>query len=574
MKLAFRLSFFQSKSFIYANIFILFFLVNVIAYNINWKLDLSKGNINTLSGSTKKVLNQLKYPLLIEAYISRDIPGQIFSQLQPIIYQLEDIQRQNHSLIQLKIIDPNNEELRSLASKRGIQGIPIEEAEIDKASVRLGYFGVYLQYTDRHTTFSLVEQGGILSNFEYVFLKEVKKLLQDPDTRISGIGYLNTEGTGKFRRWQTRLDMDKDNYFAFKNFIEKEMGEIREIQLDQPIPDTIETLLVIGLPNITQKEQVYLDQFLLRGGNLILMLKGFDFTITPPNPQLMQLGLSSGSRGFTTIPDELKIWNEFLGKYGLGINERVILEPNLAAPEIDILGQFLGRYPNPSWAVYTAENNNILSDVEFLRYIPMVIFPWFSDLRYNPNVQPQVKYKVLIQTSDEIIARKQTSLELKDLQFLDKNTEGQEKIPQQLPVMILAQGKFQSAFKDEYQTLDIDPNLKANFNTGQLGNTEGRILLIGTPYLVSDIFFRNEANMEYFKINFAFVQNVIEYFQGDLDLLEVRSKIPILPVIQLQLPKELQTAFAWFHTLTIPVLFAIYGFLRLKKRYQKRGDDL
>lgn len=565
--------FFSSRWFLYTNIVITFLLVNVIAYGCNIKFDFSRGNVNTLSGSTAKVLSKLKYPLLVEAYISRDIPGQIFTQLQPIIYMLEDIQKENPSFVRLRIINPDTEELRSMASRRGIQGIPIEEADIDKASVRLGYFGVYLQYSDKSSVISLVEQGGIVGNFEYLFLKEVKKLLQEQDTVISGIGVVREEGAGTFRRWQTRLDMDKDNFFAFKNFIEREMGELREVSLDGPVPSTVETLLVIGLPGLTKEQQMHLDQFLLRGGNLILMLKGFDFTITPPNPQLMQFGLSSGSRGYSYIPEELETWNAFLEKYGLGINGRIVLEPQLAAPEIDILGQFLGRYPNPSWAVYTRENGNIVSDEEFLKHIPMVIFPWFSDLRYNPDAQPQVTYRVLIQTSDYFILRKQTSLHLKDLQFTGEGKEEGEILRQPLPVMISARGKFTSAFKDSYRDSSLDQDTKEKFLTGQLANTEGRILLIGTPYLVSDIFFRNEANIEYFRINFAFLQNILEYLQGDLELLEVRSKIPVLPVLQIHLPRELQTVFAWFHTLTIPVLFAIYGFLRLRKRYQKRGEE-
>jgi len=560
---------FNHKVFIFINILILFVLINGIAYSLNIKWDFSKGKVNTLSESTSRVLKKLKYPLLIEAYISSDIPGQLIAQIQPVIYLLEDIKRVGKERIHLKIINPITEEERSLATKRGIQGIPIEEADLHKASVRMGYFGIYLQYGDKSTTISLVEQGGIVGNFEYLFLKEVKRFFQDEKT-ISGIGYVRGNGTLQMRRWQSRLDQDKDNLYAFKNLIEKDLGQIKEIELNGPIPETIETLILAGLPKLTSSEQFYLDQFLLRGGNLVLFLKGFDFTISPPNPQFLQLGISSGSRGFTTIPDEVKQWNEFLSNYGLQIQERIVLEPALAVPEVDILGQYLGRYPNPSWAFYSQESDNINTEHELTKNIPYVIFSWFSDLSYDPQKQPEAKYYVLVKTTPKAILRKETSLSLKDLQFVGQKPlqEGETFSNASLPVMILAQGKFRSAFKEIKSK-----ELASSFLEGQLANTEGKILLIGTPYLVSDIFFRNEANIEYFKVNYSFVQNLLEYLQGDTDLIAVRSKMPFISVIQYQFPVELQKIFAWIHTLTIPVILGIYGFIRLKNRYRKKGVE-
>lgn len=563
----------NSKDFIFINVIVLFILINAIGYSCNFRLDLTKEKINTVSESTERILNKLKLPLLLEAYISKDIPGQILSQLQPIFYQLEDIQRIGGDKVRVKIINPTTEELKNLATKRGIQGIPIEEAEIDKASVRLGYFGIYLQYGDKTTSFSLVEQGGIISNFEYILLKEIKKLITTEENKESGIGYVKVDGTLDFRRWQSRLDMDKDNLYAFKNFMEKEIGTIREIQLNEPIPETIETLMIVGLPKFTKKQELYIDQFILRGGNLLLMLKGFDFHITPPNPQLLQMGISSGVGGFVSFPEEIDRLNEFLNRYGLEIQKRVILEPQLAAPEMDVLGQYFGRYPNPSWAVYSQEYENIDKTNELTKNISYVIVPWFSDISYNSDVQPNVQYKILIQSSPNAVEKKEIALNLKELQSVGKKEDSF--VSKSLPIMVLAKGKFISGFKDEYENnrLELEENLKKNFRVGQLGNTESKIILIGTPYLVSDIFFRNEANLEYFKINMIFINNILEFLQGDTDLISVRSKVATVPFLRIQFDKGLEMIFSWFHTLFIPVLLGIYGFIRLRKRYRKQGVE-
>ncbi len=494
--------------------------------------------------------------------------------MQPIINQLYDIQNKGRDKIKLKIINPVTEEQKSLAMKRGIRGIPIEEAEIDKSSVRMGYFGIYLQYGDKTSVVSLVDSGGIVGNFEYIFLKDLKNLIQSGTRDSSGIAFLDTEGTLRSIQWQSQYDQDKDNIYVFKTFLEKELGSIKSIDLKSPVPETVESIVIAGSPDLSKEQQIYLDQFLMRGGNLFLMLRSFDFDLTPPNPQLLQLGLASNSGGFIRYDEEkIKRINEFLNRYGLQIQSRIVLEPQLAAPELDIQGQYTVRYANPSWAVYTNETGNISGENEVTRLASQLILPWFSDLDFKQDIQPGVKYNVLIQSTPTAIVRKETSLSLSELQSVGRKIED-EKPGKSLPLMILAQGKFVSGFKEEYENQSIDKGILEqlkNFLTGQIGNTESKIILVGTPYIVSDIFFRNQINVEIFKINLAFILNLLEYLQGDTDLLAVRSKVDPIPILKIQLPRELEKFFSWFHILTIPVAIMIYGFIRLRKRYQKRG---
>jgi ABC-2 type transport system permease protein len=135
----------RTKGFIYANAVVFFFLVNAAATAFNCRWDWSRDRINSLTGSTKSVLNRMQNPVLVEAYITTDVPGELRSLLAPVVSQVEELSRIGGSRVTVRIINPDSEEKKAQAEARGIQGIPIEQQRVDEVSQRLGFFGVFIQ---------------------------------------------------------------------------------------------------------------------------------------------------------------------------------------------------------------------------------------------------------------------------------------------------------------------------------------------------------------------------------------------------------------------------------------------
>jgi hypothetical protein len=105
--------------------------------------------------------------------------------------------------------------------------------------------------------------------------------------------------------------------------------------------------------------------------------------------------------------------------------------------------------------------------------------------------------------------------------------------------------------------------------------------MLGTPYVVSDIFLRNEQNMQIFQLNAAFLAGLLDHLQGDTDLQAARSRIPTIPLLEdppefimYFLGSAFESIFQWFHILGLPLLLALYGWRRLARRNQKRGLTL
>lgn len=569
----------RNQWFIGVNAAVFFILLNIVAARSGLRLDLTRDHNNSLTDSTQKVLARQSMPVLIEAYITRDVPGEIYADFQPVLYQLEEISRVGGDRVRVQIVDTkgDDEQARSRAERRGIQGVPIEQAKEAEASVRMGYFGVYVQVGDQSTVVELVDQGRIVDDFEYRLLRELKRMGRKSDD--SGIGFLQAQGGSETRRWQRFEDQGKDNMFAFRSLLEKEMGTVADVQSGSPVPISVQTLIVTGLPHLDAKARYFIDQFIMRGGNILFMLRSFDFQLSKPDPRLMQMSFGSGGGMARVDEQELKELNAWLNSYGLELKGRILLEPALAAPELDVQGQYLVRLKNPAWAVYSRETGAFADDPLF-RYTGQAVVPWFSDVAYNEKVQSDVRYRVLLHTSQDVLYREGGSLSLKDLQKVGRERSD---VPAggALPLLIEAKGVFRSAFADgDLPVKDSDKGVDA-FRPGQAANSESTLLLAGTPYLVSDIFLRSEQNLQIFRLNAGFVSALIEKLQGDTDLSAARSHVPSIPtlrdppeIVQYFLPVAwFERLFQWMHVLILPGLVAVSGVLRLLRRNRKAGLD-
>lgn len=549
----------------YFNVVLLFFLLNGIAAKSSCRLDLSRDRVNSLTESTQKVLSGLKDPVLVEAYISREVPGEILSLILPVISLLEEIDRIGKNNIQLRIFNPTTEEETKMANARGIQGIPIEESGPDEIKQRLGFFGIYLQIGEKSTVINLVQDGRIIDDLEYRFLREIKYLIKTD--RSSRIGFVTLPGSLETLRWNSPVDQRKDNLFAFRRITERDLGLMSDLNLKENIPSEIAVVIVTGLPVLSEIEKYRLDQFIMRGGSILFMLKGFEFQLQQTDPKLASLGLGGPGSGYATVPrEELTRLNEWLTHYGISINGEILFEPDHAVAASDIRGQFIVPTPNPSWSIYSRESGNIKGIIPAMKNLEQLVFPWFSGISMSEKHQEGVHYSVLVESSRTAVKRSASSMDIKDVMKAG-SSPGDILSNQNIPLAVHAKGKFQSYFSKRDLPADADPK---TFLPSQTGGTESTIIAIGTPYMVSDILLRNESNTQIFRLNLAFIVNLIEAAFGDTDLIAARSHVQTISSL-INTDKNFETIFKWFFIFTLPAILGIYGTLRLFRRNKRRG---
>ena len=197
-------------------------VVNIILANF-WlapigklRIDLTEGNIYSISDTTRNYLQQLKEPLLIRGYFSK----QTHPLLAPLVPRLKDLLKEYAIAggpgVVVEFIDPlEHPDLEQEAGQKyGIKPVPFQTTSKYQAAVTNSYFDLLIKYGDQFETLgfgNLIEvksRGGDvdveLENPEYDITRTIKKVLfsyQGGGNVFSGIegevsftGYMSEEG--------------------------------------------------------------------------------------------------------------------------------------------------------------------------------------------------------------------------------------------------------------------------------------------------------------------------------------------------------------------------------------------
>lgn len=143
----------------------------------------------------------------------------------------------------------------------------------------------------------------------------------------------------------------KDTIGIFTDqILKEEYGIVPEIHIEEEeIPDSIGTLLWIGGGALSEISSYRLDQFLMRGGNLILLFKSMDFRLTPSNRE-NGIGMDSISPGIAKPASYIEEQNLIFEHYGFKVNTDLVLEPNHSLPIgslTEVEPGVIGRYAYP-----------------------------------------------------------------------------------------------------------------------------------------------------------------------------------------------------------------------------------
>lgn len=154
------------------------------------RMDMTKGNIYSISEATRSYLQQVKEPLLIRGYFS----PQTHPLLAPLVPRIRDLLEEysiaGGNRVQVEFVDPlTNPELEQEAGQKyGIRPIPFQTTSKYQASVTNSYFDILIRYGDQFETLGFRDLIEIksqnerdleveLRNPEYDITRAIKKVL-------------------------------------------------------------------------------------------------------------------------------------------------------------------------------------------------------------------------------------------------------------------------------------------------------------------------------------------------------------------------------------------------------------
>lgn len=317
----------------------------------------------------------------------------------------------------------------------------------------------------------------------------------------------------------------------------EQLGEnytVKNVELkDGRVPGDVDVLLVVAPENLDEKQVFAIDQYLMRGGSVVVL--GGKFQMSPEQMQQQGLAVKKVTTGL----------EEALASYGVIVEERLVLDPQnepFPVPVVRDLGglkvqdiQFV-RYP----FFVDVRQDGMSEETPATSGLPSVTMNWASPVTVvepaaakEGEEAPAREVKVLLRSSDKAWAQSGTEVQPDFQKYPDLGfaVEGERK---SYPLAVSIRGKLESAFKDKTNPLFTaeeapPPGAKEADKNGRtlLSSPESaRLVVVGSSSFVNDMVLglSRQASGDRFTNNLQLVQNLVDWSVADTDLLAIRSR--------------------------------------------------
>lgn len=262
----------------------LFIMLNILGTALlrGTRVDLTDNKLFTLSKGSKSIASKLDEPIKLTLYYSdtksSDVPAQIKSYAQRVKELLHEFAANSAGKIKLDIVNPEAfSEAEDKAVADGIFGYPTAHGE-------RFYFGlVGTNSTDKKEVLPTFDPGK--EEFLEYDITRLVYLLSNTQKKVVGIlSYLPLEGV------QNNPLMRGQNTPPWQIASQiKELFEVKSIAPDAAeIPADVKVIFLVHPKGISEKMQYLLDQFVLKGGRMVVAVDPFCEADIPPGINPMQ----------------------------------------------------------------------------------------------------------------------------------------------------------------------------------------------------------------------------------------------------------------------------------------------
>ncbi|MBO72862.1 MAG: gliding motility-associated ABC transporter substrate-binding protein GldG [Flavobacteriales bacterium] len=555
--------------------FIIILILMIFSYFSFIKIDLTEDKRFTLHESTIELMETLDDVVEFKIYLENEhLPADLTRVRNSILETLEELSDISDGYVEYEFIDLYNtiEDLKTreqsilnLKRRQGLEIVPIpfrkENGELDRVYVPLGAEAFY---KGRSIPVPFIRQAKgnktntyekAIEELEFEITNAIRKLKQDS---MKTIAFL--QGHGELGRFDVE-DFSKSLYEYYQTgpaYIKNKEGKEQLNALNGI------DLLIIAKPvqPFTQKEQYIIDQFIMNGGKVLMMLEG---------AQGAELDSMQTQGIVFAAPLETGL-DAMLHKYGVRLNKHIVEDLQCSKIPIQTTASGSGgRFQLYSWIynpVLKSKNNHIIN-----KNLDPVKVEFCSS--FDTTSIEDIKFTTLYQTSGNNRYKKLPSRisfrETANEKIISDNFKKGSK-----PVALLLEGEFGSYFKNRIAP-EFTANKKIKFKDvsgknkmiviadGDIGKNwfsqRQEMIPLGTDQY-SNVFYDNKK----------FLVNCANYLLGDEELISVRSKKIKMRLLDSKMVKEkkgfitiLNTALPIGIILLISFVFIIFRKVRFSK---------
>ena len=541
------------------------FLLNFASYYIYKRFDVTQDKRYTLSETTKKIIDGVDSPLIIDVFLEGNFPAD-FKKLQTETRQLLEEFSAYNSNITFQFVNPvEKEEERVDVMKKffakGLKPINVTVEDKGKQTQEVVFPWALANYGDKGAKVQLLKNlmGASIENqvessvqhLEYVFAEAINKISKEKQRKVAVI-----KGNGEL----------EDIYIAdvlktvFENY------NVGPITLDSVAKNPIKTLkdlnifdlAIIAKPKekFTEEEKQVLDQFIMKGGKTLWLVDG-------TNAEIENLYNETGS---TLVGNNDLNLTDMFFKYGFRINPQLIKDERGTPLKLASGNQGSEtQMESYNWMmapyIYPASNHPIVKNTDGVK------FDFCSPIEL---LKSDVKKTILLESSkySKIIG----TPSVVSLEMIGEETSERDYINGGfIPVAALLEGSFTSMYNNRVLPFKDAKFLNKSVPTKMIVISDGDVIKNqldkGEPIELG----YDKYTATYFG-NKEFVLNCVNYLLDDTGLINIRSKDVTLPLLDKQ---RVHDSYSQTQMLTVAlpiVLLAIFGFLFTylrKKKYNR-----
>ena len=486
--------------------------INVMASFIPLRFDLTEERLYTISEGSRKILESLEDPVRINFYYSRnnaELPPNFKTYAQRVQELLEEYAALSYGKVILEISNPKPDtEEEEWAQKYGIKPITLP-------SGNTVYFGAIVSMLDQEMLLPYFDQRRE-KFLEYDISQAIQKVSSTSSSTVGLLSALNLQGGRSMLPGQP-----PSQKWVFLSELEKSVS-MENIPLTiEEIPDDISLLIVLHPRGFSPRLQYALDQYVLRGGRLVVLLDPnarVDMA-SPENQFGQQQQLASD------LPELLKVW-------GVDYDSTKVVGDHLLATQVNT-GQ--GVMSFPMWMTFLSQS--IDQEHPITTQLENLLFVEAGSLK--KSVESKTEFTPLLSLSEQsgLIDAFQLRFSAPDQLSRDMKIDGEAKA-----VMAITTGIFSSAFPNgqpekekknpQAQSADEENEEESALKHTHLKEAaeSNSILLFSDVDFLSDQFsvqklnFLGQTIIQPINDNLNLMLNAAEHLSGNEALMSIRSR--------------------------------------------------
>jgi ABC-2 type transport system permease protein len=543
----------------------------------NLEYDLTRAVKRVVFGfqSVDAILSTLEQPVQLTYFVSPASLPQDLAATDAVVRQVgQELQREAGGQLVFQVVDPRAADRGidpgRLQEEMGIQPIPVSFFSQDSF-----YFHLLLQNQDENQV--LFPTGDMAA-------PEVRSMVESALKRTSP-GFLRTVGLWTPPETPTQ-DMfgQQQQPLSTYSFLRDQLGQEYEVQsVDLStgrVPETVDVLVVVAPQNIGDMEVFAIDQFLMRGGAVVLAVSAHKPISDPMTGSLAMQPIEN-----PVIP--------MLESYGVRASPSFVMDTQNDAFPITVTrdagGLQLQEIQALDYPFFVDVRPDAMSDDSLIvSGLPAVTLNWASPVELHEAAEEDLVAEVLLRSSPNAWLYEGRNI-IPDFELYPETGFQTEAERDQYPLAVSLRGVFESYFADRANPFEGEegseagegpeaqptPTLPAEQEPTSISTIEqsplgARLVVFGSSTFVDDFVLQLSARLsrDRYLNNLLLMQNAVDWSVEDPDLLQIRARGSNVRVLA-PLTENQQTLWeVGNYVLALLGLLAVYFLWRERKRRQ------